>query len=302
MPRWTPLTGTDGAGPRSDDGTDRAPLVADGGPDEDRPSGAPTEAGSAGEVTQEGGPEADETATDDHREPPASAVEPGGPPADDPPTDARRDDDGFDWRRLRPVLAMPAGLLEGALTIVAGWLFVGMVFLFEVGSSIESFEAEVGAPGDTVLGAALQAFSTEEFLLGVAKLITWVFAGAHQVAIEVDAPDMAGSVNVVTELAGTGGWVTPIVYQAIPPVLLLYGGYQLARAKTGTTTLRSVSIGAMIAIGYAIGVGILALVAGIDDGGLSVGPDPITFVLLGAVYGMLFGGLGGLVAAALHRS
>lgn len=207
------------------------------------------------------------------------------------------------WRRLRPLLALPAGLLEGVVTVVVTWLFIGMVFLFEVGGDIETFEASVGAPDSTALGRALEAFSAEELVLGVAKLITWVVAGAHQVAVEVDAPNAADTVNVLTSLGETGGWVTPIVYMAIPPLLLLYGGYQLSRAKTGATVLRSVGTGALIAIGYGFGMGILALLSGIDaSGGLSVGANPITFAVVGGLYGVVFGGLGGVIAAALHRS
>ncbi len=221
---------------------------------------------------------------------------------EDEPTTTREEESDSPWEPLRAVLAVPAGLLEGVVTVVAAWLFVGMIFLFEIGGDIENFAEAVGAPTGTSLGQALEAFSTEELLVGVAKLISWMFAGAHQVAVDVDAANVTGSANIVTELSDTGGWVTPILYWIVPPILLLYGGYQLSRAKTEASVLRSVGTGAMIAIGYALAAVVIAWVSSIDASGATVGVDPLLFGAIAALYAVVFGGIGGLVAAALHRA
>lgn len=263
--------------------------VADGGRDPDDDASSP-EATADEPETAASEPAADrevsgaETRPDDGR---SQGAEPSARPA----------------QGVRALLALPAGILEGGITVVATWLFVGMVFLFEIGGDVEAFERGVDAPADSAIATALDAFGSQEVLLGTAKLIGWLFAGAHQVAVEVSMGDTSGSVNVVSGLADAGALAIPYVYFLVPPILLVYGGYQLARAKPRATTRQSFAVGAMIAIGYAIGAGIIGFLSGIDaSGGPSAAPNPLLVPLFAGIYAVVFGGMGGLIADALHRS
>ncbi|MFW6448250.1 MAG: hypothetical protein ACOC0X_01785 [Halobacteriota archaeon] len=290
------------AGGRNTRGASR--VVTDGGREpagEDPPQNAPTDRRDPATETDD----ADTTDSTDDSVPPGQDH-----PSDGEPTTGRRGTDrgsagdhpAKPARGIRTLLALPAGILEGAITVVATWLFVGMAFLFEIGGDVEAFEGRVTGSVDSDLSTAIDAFASEEVLVGAAKLISWLFAGSHQVAVDVSRGDTSGSVNMVTALADTGELATPIVYFLIPPVLLLYGGYQLARAKPRAMTRQSFAVGAMIAIGYAAGAGVIGFLSSSDAGGLSASPNPLVVVLFAGIYGVIFGGLGGLIADALHRS
>lgn len=134
----------------------------------------------------------------------------------------------------------------------------------------------------------------------------WLFYNAHFVPFSVDVADLpaSGSVtvpNVVLAAESTLVWVL----FAVPPILLAVAGAIAARgAPDGVGLLRArTRRGMSIAIGYlplAVG-GALVFVAtpSIWRRG-AVAPDLLLSVLLmGLVYPMLFGGLGGWLATRL---
>lgn len=137
----------------------------------------------------------------------------------------------------------------------------------------------------------------------------WLFYSAHFVPFSVDIADLpaSGSVTVPNVVQAADSPLVLVLF-AVPPLLLAVAGAIAARgAPDGAGLLRAgTRRGMSVAIGYvplAVG-GALVFVAtpSIWRRG-AVAPDPLVSVLLmGLLYPMLFGGLGGWVGTRLTAS
>lgn len=145
------------------------------------------------------------------------------------------------------------------------------------------------------------------------KIVGLVFYSAHNVE-SVFAASGAGSsisqsVNLIsnsmsgaTNLAST---VPAIVYYAAPALVLLVAGFVVVRSSGGRSpaTGTAAVAGATVAIGYLV-LGVVGRFAFQSSQSLfgataSVAPDLVTSVLvLGVVYPVVFGAIGGVVAAS----
>lgn len=128
-------------------------------------------------------------------------------------------------------------------------------------------------------GSGLGGVGTKSFLLGTLG----DSYGAHL--------GVAGSVS--PGVAGVGVVPTP-VYALVPPPLLVWAGRACATETASRSALSATRRGAAITLGYggtvAAGLGVLAVTA--DFAPLSI--DPVgTVLVVGFVYPLVFGGLGG---------
>lgn len=90
-----------------------------------------------------------------------------------------------------------------------------------------------------------------------------------------------------------------VLYRIIPIVLLVVVGYLLVSSLEVTDTTAGVKFGATIAVGVSVVAAIGASVFSISGGGESASPQLLTSILIiGAVYPVLFGGIGGYIAGS----
>lgn len=130
------------------------------------------------------------------------------------------------------------------------------------------------------------------------KAVGWLFYDAHNVALRVPSGD--GSVS--RHLIGGEGNLTALY--ALPPLLLLAGGFLVAyTADAADDPGRGALAGASVAVGYVVLAVAGAFVTSVEAFGSSVGPGLLTAALLaGVAYPVVFGGLGGLLAAVVEQS
>ena len=85
----------------------------------------------------------------------------------------------------------------------------------------------------------------------------------------------------------------------VPPVVLVVTGYVLASNANVTGTSQAAIAGALVAVGYAVLVVLLALVVPHDAGRAALSVDVTSaLVFAGVVYPVVFGAIGGVVADA----
>lgn len=126
------------------------------------------------------------------------------------------------------------------------------------------------------------------------KAVGWLFYDAHNVALQIPSGDGAASRHLI------GGEGNLTVLYALPPLLLLAGGFLAAYTADVGTPKRGAAAGASVAVGYVVLAVAGAFVTSVDAFGSSVGPGLLTAALLaGVAYPVVFGGLGGLVAAVV---
>ena len=127
------------------------------------------------------------------------------------------------------------------------------------------------------------------------KAVGWLFYDAHNVALQVPSGD--GTVS--RHLIGGEGNLT--VLYALPPLLLLAGGFLAAyTADAADDPGWGALAGASVAVSYVVLAVAGAFVTSVEAFGSSVGPGLLTAALLaGVAYPVVFGGLGGLLAAVV---
>ena len=144
-----------------------------------------------------------------------------------------------------------------------------------------------------------EAFATNviEFFAGdpvTWKLVGWLFFNAHFVATSI--PGLFGDSNS-NFLSGAED-ITLLVLYVVPPLLLLIAGAAVARGVNDPT--EGAKTGGALAVGYVVASAVSAFLVRISVADAVAGPTLVTAILLaGAVYPLVFGGLGGAAAATL---
>lgn len=187
--------------------------------------------------------------------------------------------------------------LGGYLLVAVAQVIDAVILLQRLGISVDdlvqAYTRGAGGGSDAAAGETL-------VLLG--KVIGWIFFNAHQVPI-VNSSGNGGSVNMLAQMGQTSmNPIPPIVYYAIPPVVLAIGGYTVARSVETPTAVSGAKPGAAVAIGYIpmalIGAFLVRIsVSGFQASGW-VGPALGTAVVLTGVWAVVCGGVGGVVAGA----
>lgn len=128
------------------------------------------------------------------------------------------------------------------------------------------------------------------------KAVGWLFYNAHAVSLQV--PTLDGGTTSRNLVGGDGA--TAALY-VVPPLFLLVAGFLVARwsGRVGSAG-EGVIAGASLAAGYVVLAVAGAFIVAVDAFGSTMGPNLLMAAMLaGLVYPAAFGGLGGLIAAAV---
>ena len=137
--------------------------------------------------------------------------------------------------------------------------------------------------------SSLSEFTEGGISIPIWKIAAWVFYSAHGAEVQV---------SVGGSSAGVGFVPSPFAY-VLPPVVLIAGGYLLAKQPGRADFEEIVKRSATIAVGYSllaiVGVFVSAYsVTVLVD--FSIEPDPVTGIALaGVLYPVVFGLVGGTV-------
>lgn len=199
---------------------------------------------------------------------------------------------GYGPGELVQRLPVWAGAVSGVVTHVAGLL---MTFLLLVVDP----EFEFGA--------------SRIVRVGTVDETGWLFFGAHFARIEQTVPFGVGGAEGGTErldiLAETTLWFPAVAVHAVPVVVLIAGGFVLVSGRElWESTLKAHALaGATVTAGYfplaAVGVFVFETRLQMEDatvGGTEfvIAPElSSTLLLVGLVYPLLFGAVGGLLAS-----
>lgn len=176
-----------------------------------------------------------------------------------------------------------SGAVQGAAYFVTSFISLALVLFVD----FVLIASEMGGGGPTSSGSG-------EILV---YLVGWVFYGAHFVSVSAG---VFGGGNVIDFLA-IGGLPTGLYY-VVPPIFLFLAGRSVARSN-GHVSMESgrlATYGATVVAGYLP----LALVGnyaftkqGVGPNMATVGPDmAATLLVMGVVYPLVFGGLGGYLS------
>lgn len=123
------------------------------------------------------------------------------------------------------------------------------------------------------------------------KIIGWLYYSAHFVESRV----AVGPVTAYVDLVAQGEGNLQVLY-VVPPLLLLVAGYLVARR---TDTPETVANGAQAGVSVVIGYLVLVIVGVFAFQVSGSGPDFVPSLLLaGVVYPLVFGSIGGAIAAS----
>jgi len=182
---------------------------------------------------------------------------------------------------------------------LGGVVFTFIMLLFQIGTALHNVEGEVGAAGTAAFGTVLDGLGVDQFLAAIIKFVTWIYLGAHRLAITVNTGGQDETIHLLTAFNEAGGTLTPLYYQATTVLVLLYGGYHLAGVEPRDGPMKGGLRGMTIAAGYTLVVYIAASLATVERGSTLIGYDPASAALMAAVYAAVFGGLGGIIGGIL---
>ena len=180
-------------------------------------------------------------------------------------------------------LPLRPAALAGLVTFVVGYLVTYVVKIGDVNEALQSPLIDLSTlptPADW-------------------QVIGWYFLGAHNVAIEATTR-LGGSMTTSALDLDVPTWL-----MLIPPGFLLVAGFSVVRYVEFREPLRGALAGASITIAYVVGVVVLALLSAwtVSEGGnasLQVAPALLSSVIVaGVAYPVVFGGLGGALAAVV---
>lgn len=171
--------------------------------------------------------------------------------------------------------------VESAVGGVAAWLF-GYVFTYLlVATDIES----------SPLNQLVELFEGDS---ATYELVGWVFYNAHLVEISYSGISLFSPPR--NFVGGEDGFT--VVLYLVPPALLLIGGLAMGRYSGVTEPNEGAIAGALVTPGYLILSVVGVFLFEVSVGGASGAPDLIPAVAVaGLVYPVVFGALGGVIAA-----
>ena len=184
----------------------------------------------------------------------------------------------YDVRRVT------GGFLAGVAAFLVGY---ALTFLWRgraIEESIEPLEA-------------LLAFVEAE-PIGAWRVVGWLYYGGHFVDTRVTAEFGPFETTVYLDLVREGAGNLEALY-LVPPFLLLVAGAIVAAGFHVSDVQTGALLGASVLLGYVVAI-LGGLVVFAYDG---TRPDPVpAIVIAGVLYPLVFGGVGGAIAAALHSN
>ncbi|WP_435095113.1 transporter [Halarchaeum sp. P4] len=126
------------------------------------------------------------------------------------------------------------------------------------------------------------------------KAVGWLFYNAHFVSFTHPA---LGGGRTATNLIANGD--APQLLYVLPPLVLVVAGYLLVRYVSLGDPTEGALCGTVLSLGYAIPAWAGVFAVRITTDSSWMGPDLVTgLVLAGVVYPVVFGAIGGAIAAA----
>jgi hypothetical protein len=208
----------------------------------------------------------------------------------------------------------------GFAAFLSGYVVTAVAFVVELqsmGSTTSGSSGFVSAVIDQAVGVGgrqVVASSGGELALAL-RAVGWAFFSAQQIPLDGTASGLGvsamGRVDVLT-LAGEAVEIplTPAVYYAIPPVCLAGAGWWLARTR-GAATLRAGAVaGGGVVLGYLPTVVFATLLLEfsatvnvvVASASITAQPVFLRALTFGAGYALVFGALGGILAAKTERT
>ncbi|MFB6112734.1 MAG: transporter [Halodesulfurarchaeum sp.] len=182
----------------------------------------------------------------------------------------------------RPDLPFGTGLVASVLAYGVGYL---VTYLWQAPAVRDTLSP---------VNQFLQLVGSET--IPVWKAVGWLFYNAHTVPIRLPA---LGQGHVTRSLIGNGG--APSLLYVVPPILLLVAGSWVAWWDGAEGFGRGGLVGASVAIGYVVLAIVGVFVFRYTVGGIVVGSDLVRAILLvGLVYPLVFGAIGGGVTAEIR--
>lgn len=174
-------------------------------------------------------------------------------------------------------LPIVPGAVAGVLSWIVGYVFTYLLVASDIRESGLNQFAQAFGDGDATY-----------------ELVGWVFFNSHLVDAVIDAP-FVGS-RTANFVGGEDGF--SVLLFAIPAVLLVAAGLAVGRSQGVTRANDGAVAGALIVPGYLVLCIVGAVLFRVEVGGASGEPDLLPAILLaGVVYPLVFGAIGGVVAA-----
>lgn len=171
---------------------------------------------------------------------------------------------------LRPV----GGFIYGAIAFVTALVVTTVYFFYRL---------------DQISEGTTQIFPEEPQALG------WAFYNAHRVDISFTAQGTAVETINYFDLINQ---IDPTAFYAMIGFVLFLSGFSVAsRVSRSLSTEASAVAGTSVLVGYLPLLAVGSILFEVQDSGATAGPElGTTLVLWGAIYAIVFGGLGGLVS------
>lgn len=188
--------------------------------------------------------------------------------------------------RLTARLPLRVGALCGALAYLLGYLITYAAMVSRVRAELSRMQ----------VNAALSLFGGS----GVPpwKVTGWLFYGAHFVDISVTSDAMDLSVETLSASAGDAR----VLLFFLPPVLLVAAGLLAARLAGVHEWTAAVAAGLTIVPGYFALAFVGTFLTQVSILIAAVGPELTYALVAGFCYPLVFGPLGGVLAATVQQS
>lgn len=215
------------------------------------------------------------------------------------------------WRPRHPRRAA----LAGVASFLLGYLLTATAFAVEMqsvqrgGSGADDFVSSVIDQAVGVGGRQVVAAAGGELAVAL-RAVGWTFLSAQHVPLFGTAEGLnlsaSGTVDVLT-IAGRVAEIplSPALYYLIPPVCLAAAGWWFARSLPPSSSWEGAIAGAQVVVGYLPAMVVAALLLGfsgtvtllVASATISAEPVFLRALLVGTGYPVVFGALGGVVAA-----
>lgn len=227
---------------------------------------------------------------------------------------------GVDSRRWYLPQEPGRAAIAGVVSFLVGYAVTGIAFTIEMqsasggGSGADGLLASIVDQAVGIGSRQIVATSGGELLLAL-RAIGWTFFSAQQIPLSGTVSGLGvtatGTVDVLS-LARTSADValTPALYYIVPPICLVLAGWWFARTRRPSTPWAGAGVGAQIAFGYLpfvlVGSLLFALSASVSflvaSARITAEPVVLRAAFFGAGYAVVFGALGGALAAKVPQN
>lgn len=218
------------------------------------------------------------------------------------------------WNPRRPKRSATVG----AIAFLVGYVLTGVAFFIEM-QSVSSDQSSSGNFVSTVIdqavgigGRQIVESSGGELALAL-RSVGWTFFSAHQIPLSGTASGLGTSASGRVDILSLAGRfqeipLTTPLYYVLPPVCLVGAGWWLARSVHLDSPRAGFVSGAGLVAGYLPAVVVVTFLLGfsatvsavVASATITAQPVVLRSLVFGAVYPVVFGGLGGVLAVTVR--